>query len=217
MAYYAVLVPTPQVFDNWSDCDKYLKEYVEACKQAQKDKGDKKEGCLTVYRKFDTEEIAHAHAFRATKTPESGDLVAYTDGDYNPENNECGSGIVLVKDDVVQDELSFSGPNTFGARNITGEANAVIRLLEYCVENGIKRIFIVHDLIHLAELVREHGFFEADSAATLDYQKRYRELVDKHQLKVYFNWVKGHGDNQWNDRADRLAGLASGKYKGDQR
>lgn len=218
MVYYAVALPEPRVFDNWDDCKEYIDAYVKQCKEENKAAG-KEGGCLVVHRKFDTLEEAQAHAFRTVKTPEAGDFIAYTDGSYNFQENKCGSGILLFKDGVIQETISFSSPNIFKSNNITSEMDAVIKILEYCVEKGIKRIFIVHDLIHLAEYVREHGFFEADSAATLDYQKRYHDLVDKHGLKVYFNWIKGHGkgdgDASWNNQADKLAGLASGKYKGE--
>lgn len=193
MPYYAVPLPEPRVFDNWDDCQRHINGLSGA-----------------VYRKYETLAEAEAHAFRAVKTPEAGDMIAYTDGSRNTETDQCGSGIVFVKDDEIQEELSFSSPNTFGSNNVTAEANAVIRVLEYCVEKGIQRIFICHDLIHLAEYVRDHGCYEADKAATLDYQQRYRALVDKHQLKVYFNYVKGHSANRWNDRADQLARRACG-------
>ena len=96
------------------------------------------------------------------------------------------------------------------------ELMAVIAALEALKKDG-QQITIFSDSQYVVKAVQEGwlkkwlatGF--SGGKKNRDLWERYAELGSKHNIK--FKWVRGHADNQYNNRCDQLATeAADGKH-----
>lgn len=138
----------------------------------------------------------------------SGQLVIYTDGSSRGNPGPGGYGAVL-KWGTIEKELSAGYRRTTNNRM---ELLAVIAALE-----SLKRpdliILVYSDSQYVVKAVQQ-GWLNKWIATDFkggkknkDLWLRYYELAKQHNIR--FQWVKGHADNQYNNRCDRLATSAA--------
>eukprot|EP00597_Dinobryon_sp_UTEXLB2267_P017622 CAMPEP_0201113684 /NCGR_PEP_ID=MMETSP0812-20130820/77978_1 /ASSEMBLY_ACC=CAM_ASM_000668 /TAXON_ID=98059 /ORGANISM="Dinobryon sp., Strain UTEXLB2267" /LENGTH=225 /DNA_ID=CAMNT_0047377237 /DNA_START=478 /DNA_END=1155 /DNA_ORIENTATION=+ len=163
-------------------------------------------------------------------------LHVYTDGscigNNDVQNSFCpaGWGIVLVSNDpdsgkwviqqqlfgpVVLDEWSpFSLGATVGSNN-TGELSAIGETLIWIRDNheATKQytdVVIHYDSFYAAKSITGEFNGNKNKELYLNIRKIFQQLkVERSNLNISFEHVKGHSNNKWNDLADKLANRGS--------
>ncbi|MBQ9358829.1 MAG: hypothetical protein IJT95_04735 [Abditibacteriota bacterium] len=132
---------------------------------------------------------------------------AWVDGSFRSQ--EAGwAFVVLDGGNYIYEDCGSDVPAEFLAhRNVAGEIYAVLRLLDFCRENGITQIRVHHDYTGLQAWAE--GTFKANTVLT-KYYKKY--VADS---GVSIEWIKseGHSGETWNEYADKLAKFAIGILK----
>ena len=149
-------------------------------------------------------------------------LVVYTDGSSRGNPGPGGYGAIL-KWGTIEKELTNGYRRTTNNRM---ELMAVIAALESLKKEQLN-IIIYSDSQYVVKAV-EQGWLENwlkidfKDKKNKDLWLRYHELAQQHRIK--FSWVRGHADNPYNNRCDKLATTAadgnvlevdSGYEKGD--
>lgn len=131
----------------------------------------------------------------------------YTDGACSGNPGAGGWGAVLIYGNQKK-EISGADPSTTNNRM---ELTAVIRALELLREQCDVTIFsdsqyVVNGMTKgWARGWQKNGWKKSNKEPALnpDLWERLLELCDKH--KTEFVWVKGHAQNEYNNRCDRMA------------
>lgn len=149
-------------------------------------------------------------------------LVVYTDGSSRGNPGPGGYGAIL-KWGTIEKELTNGYRRTTNNRM---ELMAVIAALESLKKEQLN-IIIYSDSQYVVKAV-EQGWLknwlkiDFKDKKNKDLWLRYHELAQQHRIK--FSWVRGHADNPYNNRCDKLATTAadgnvlevdSGYEKGD--
>ncbi len=135
-------------------------------------------------------------------------LIIYTDGSSRGNPGPGGYGAILKWGDTEK-EISRGYQHTTNNRM---ELMAVIAALESLKKANLN-IIIYSDSQYIVKAV-EQGWLKKwlatnfkDGKKNKDLWLRYNELASQHHIK--FNWVKGHAENPYNNRCDRLATIAA--------
>ena len=133
-------------------------------------------------------------------------VVIYTDGACSGNPGPGGWGAIL-RYGLREKELSGAEENTTNTRM---ELTAVIRALEALREPCQVELFT--DSSYVADAVSK-GWLEAwqrrgwkrktGPVLNVDLWEQLLPLLEKH--RVTFTWVRGHADNEFNNRCDALA------------
>ena len=145
----------------------------------------------------------------------------YTDGAArgNPDG-PGGYGTVLeyvdTKGELHTKELSQGYKKTTNNRmELTGVITALEALKEPCIVELYSDSKYVIDGLGKgwAKGWRARGWIKSDKKPALnpDLWGRLLDLCEKHTVNLH--WVKGHAENQYNNRCDQLAVAESQKYK----
>jgi ribonuclease HI len=135
-------------------------------------------------------------------------IVIYTDGSSRGNPGRGGYGAILIWGNISK-ELSQGYRLTTNNRM---ELLAVIAALESLKKTGLD-IIIYSDSSYVVKAVME-GWLNKwirtnfkGGIKNKDLWLRYHHLSGKH--KIHFKWVKGHADNEYNNRCDILATKAA--------
>ena len=142
-------------------------------------------------------------------------VTIYTDGACSGNPGPGGWGAVLryrFDGKVYEKELSGGDASTTNNRM---ELTAVIRSLALLKEPCIVELYsdskYVIDALSKGWAVswRRNGWKKADKKPALnpDLWAELLELCDTHEVRCH--WVKGHAENEFNNRCDELAVAAS--------
>ena len=145
-------------------------------------------------------------------------VTIYTDGACSGNPGPGGWGAVLMYGKRKK-ELSGGEPSTTNNRM---ELIAVITALEALKEPC--DVILYTDSQYVANAINL-GWLESwklkgwkrkgGEVKNPDLWVKLVPLLDKH--KVTFEWVKGHADNEFNNRCDELAVMESKKFKDDKK
>ena len=116
-------------------------------------------------------------------------VTIYTDGACSGNPGPGGWGAIL-RYNGVEKELSGGAAQTTNNRmELTGVISALSALKESC----------------WARSWRARGWVKSDKKPALnpDLWAQLLELCEKHEM--HYHWVKGHADNEYNNRCDALA------------
>jgi ribonuclease HI len=167
-----------------------------------------------VYKAFKNREDADAWLetetipFRTKNTPHLQDqYYCYVDGSFAQKTMLSGWGFVVVLNDEKIGEGYGFKDNVTGSRNIIGEVHATIKGVEWCVNNNIKNVVVVHDYAGIGCWAL--GLWRARRPVSKEYKEKIDELML--EIEVKFEKVNGHCDIKWNEYADML----TRKYKDD--
>ncbi len=138
-------------------------------------------------------------------------VTIYTDGACSGNPGPGGWGTILIYGEHEK-ELSGGDPHTTNNRM---ELTAVIQGLEALKEPCIVELWTdsryVLDALEKGWAVRwrANGWMRTKTEAALnpDLWNRLLNLTEKHT--IHYHWVKGHNNNPYNERCDRLAVAAS--------
>ena len=127
-------------------------------------------------------------------------LTIYTDGAYSSARDKGGVGIVLILDDKVIKQYSHSFCNT---TNNQMELAAVIIALKF-ITTRYESITIVSDSQYVIRTIVDNWRRKKN----IDLWHKFdNELSRVSELcsNISYKWVKGHADNEFNNRCDVLA------------
>lgn len=161
------------------------------------------------YKKFDSEEDAlNFMAGTKPKTGCDGDgdvLDCYVDGSYCDELGAYGSGVCILKQGEIIDEISVSSAreDLVSMRNVAGEVEAALEAIKYASERGYNRIKIYYDYTGIRHWAL--GEWKTNKEGTKYYAKEYKRITESYNVDVEFVKVAAHSGNKYNDHADMLA------------
>jgi ribonuclease HI len=135
------------------------------------------------------------------------DIIIYTDGSARGNPGAGGFGSVLISGNRRKE---ISGGFKFTTNNRM-ELMGVICALE-CLKTSGNNITIYSDSQYVVNSVSKGWVFNwirtnKKDAKNMDLWKRFVSLYKLN--KINFVWVKGHADNELNNRCDVLATTAS--------
>jgi len=141
-------------------------------------------------------------------------VTVYTDGACSGNPGPGGWGCVLVYGDARK-ELSGGAPDTTNNRmELTGVIAALSALKEPCEVELYSDSKYVIDALEKGWVYgwKKKGWIKSDKkpALNVDLWQLLLPLVEKHT--VHYHWVKGHAQNEMNNRCDELAVAESKKF-----
>ena len=191
--YYAVKVGARTgVFTSWEECQKAVDGFSGA-----------------KFKKFHSLEEAERFV-SGDEQPIKEDLAdgyinAFVDGSYDVSTGRySGAAVILLGDDDIVELSKACKDDSSKLRNIAGELLGSELAIEYCKEHGISKLAIHHDYEGI-------GAWADDIwKAKLPETKAYRNYIfdSREVIDIKFVKVKGHSGNEYNNRADYLAGKA---------
>lgn len=150
---------------------------------------------------------------QSSKGAEKADVVIYTDGACRGNPGPGGWGCILLFKGV---EKEFSGGTAMTTNNQM-ELMAVIEALKALqrpcnVTLYSDSSYVVNAATKWLEGWKRYGWKKKDGE--LKNVELWQELDQElHRHKVTFIWVKGHADNEYNNRCDKLATKQADKYR----
>ena len=140
------------------------------------------------------------------------EVTIYTDGACSGNPGPGGWGAIL-RYGSAEKELSGGEPETTNNRM---ELTAVIRALGALKESCAVTVYT--DSQYISRAITEGwlanwkraGFTKKGGLKNAELWRELDGLLQKH--RVTFHWVKGHADNELNNRCDRLAVEQRDKY-----
>ena len=141
-------------------------------------------------------------------------VTLYTDGACSGNPGPGGWGAIL-EFNGVEKELSGGEPETTNNRmELTAVIEGLKALKESCIVELYSDSKYVIDGLSKGWAVswRKNGWKKADKKPALnpDLWEILLDLCEKHQL--HYHWVKGHAENEYNNRCDQLAVTESKKF-----
>ena len=142
------------------------------------------------------------------------EITLYTDGSCSKNPGPGGWGAILRYKSY---EIELSGGSTETTNNkmeLTGAIEGLKALKEPCIVSLYTDSRYLCDDVNkgwLKNWVR-NGWKKSDKSPVLNSElwKELIALTEKH--KVTFIWVKGHADNEYNNRCDKMAVAQTRKY-----
>lgn len=132
-------------------------------------------------------------------------ITAYTDGSYNVKTGIAGYAAIIMAGDKEETlSGSITDPELTSMRNVAGELQAVLSVIEYAQQKGIKKAVICYDYEGIEKWYT--GEWKAKKAFTQSYRNRLH-LAD---MQIEFQKVKAHSGIDLNERVDKLAKYACG-------
>ena len=134
-------------------------------------------------------------------------ITVYADGACSGNPGPGGYGAIL-KYGQHEKELSGYDPDTTNNRmELTAVLSALAALQEPCEVTVYTDSRYICDAVNNRWVIkwRDNGWRRAQNASALnsDLWEKMLEFLAMH--KVTFEWVKGHADNEFNNRCDQLA------------
>lgn len=132
--------------------------------------------------------------------------AAYVDGSYTDDSKKCGYGVVLLLPDGSIETTSGSSSDSEYTcmRNVGGEILAAMSAVQEAKAHGTNELVIYYDYEGIEKWVT--GQWKAN----LEMTRQYRDFMNNCDITLYFNKVKAHSNDLYNDRADQLAKSAIG-------
>ena len=145
-------------------------------------------------------------------------VTIYTDGACSGNPGPGGWGALLCYNGVEK-ELSGGAAQTTNTRmELTGVISALQALKEPCIVELYSDSKYVIDALEKgwAWGWRKKGWIKSDKKPALnpDLWEKLLNLTMQHEMR--YHWVKGHAQNEYNNRCDALAVAQRDKYAGSE-
>lgn len=141
-------------------------------------------------------------------------VTIYTDGACSGNPGPGGWGALLCYNGVEKELSGGAARTTNNRMELTGVISALQALKEPCIVELYSDSKYVIDALEKGWAVswRKKGWIKSDKKPALnsDLWEILLALTEKHQL--HYHWVKGHADNEYNNRCDALAVAQRDKY-----
>ena len=138
-------------------------------------------------------------------------VTIYTDGACSGNPGPGGWGAILCYGGAKKEMSGGEKQTTNNRMELTGVISALRALKEPCIVELYSDSKYVIDALSKGWAVsgRRNGWKKADKKPALnpDLWAELLELCDTHEVRCH--WVKGHAENEFNNRCDELAVAAS--------
>ena len=135
------------------------------------------------------------------------EVTIYTDGACSGNPGPGGWGAVLIYKGTEKELSGGEKKTTNNRMELTAVIEALKALKEPCTVNLYSDSKYVIDALMKgwARSWQKKGWVKSDKKPALnpDLWEVLLELCARHEM--HYNWVKGHADNEYNERCDRLA------------
>ena len=142
-------------------------------------------------------------------------VTIYTDGACSGNPGPGGWGAILMYGEHKKELSGGEARTTNNRMELTGVIVALEALKEPCIVELYSDSKYVIDGLGKgwAKGWRARGWVKSDKKPALnpDLWGRLLDLCEKHTVNLH--WVKGHAENEFNNRCDQLAVAESQKYK----
>lgn len=123
----------------------------------------------------------------------------YTDGAYSPKYNVGGWAFIALG--PSGNELHRESGSADGCTNNSMELEAIQRAMVFAFRNYRgANVYIVSDSKYAIQTIRSSKDYHANNPKIMGC----RSIMKAHG-NITLEWVKGHGIDPWNDRADKEA------------
>lgn len=187
--YYAVKVgKVPGVYTTWPEAQQQIVGFSGA-----------------LFKKFATKK--DAEEFIASDEKEENTVFNgpkyYTDGSYNAKKQLAGWAWVLVINDYIEHSKfgSNSDKEWSSSYQIIGEVVAVLEAVEDAIHRKFKEIEINYDYQGIESWALND--WQTKSKVAIYYVEELRKKAN--HIDIYFNKVKAHTGDPFNEEADLLA------------
>ena len=134
-------------------------------------------------------------------------VVIYTDGACSGNPGPGGWGSILMYNGHKKEISGGEASTTNNRMELTGVISALKALKEPCTVELYSDSKYVTDALSKGWAVswRKNGWKKADKkpALNVDLWEELLSLAEIHELRCH--WVKGHAENEFNNRCDELA------------
>ena len=134
-------------------------------------------------------------------------VTIYTDGACSGNPGPGGWGAILMYGEHKKELSGGEKQTTNNRMELTAVIRALSALKESCVVELYSDSKYVIDALEKGWALgwRKKGWIKSDKKPALnpDLWGELLELCAKHEM--HYHWVKGHADNEYNERCDRLA------------
>ena len=141
-------------------------------------------------------------------------VTIYTDGACSGNPGPGGWGAILLYGEFKREFSGGEAQTTNNRMELTGVITALESLKEPCIVELYSDSKYVIDALEKgwAKKWKAKGWVKPDKKPALnpDLWERLLELCQVHTVNLH--WVKGHADNEFNNRCDELAVMESQKF-----
>lgn len=141
-------------------------------------------------------------------------VTIYTDGACSGNPGPGGWGAILKYKDVSREMSGGEAQTTNNRMELMGVISALQALREPCIVELWSDSRYVIDALEKgwAQGWRKKGWIKSDKkpALNVDLWEMLLPLTEKHQM--HYHWVRGHADNEYNNRCDQLAVAARERF-----
>ncbi len=142
-------------------------------------------------------------------------VIIYTDGACSGNPGPGGWGAILSYNGVEKELSGGEAQTTNNRMELTAVITALAALKEPCTVELYSDSKYVIDALEKGWVYgwKKKGWIKSDKkpALNVDLWEQLLPLVAKHEL--HYHWVKGHAENEKNNRCDQLAVAESKKFK----
>ena len=143
-------------------------------------------------------------------------VTVYTDGACSGNPGPGGWGAILEWNGTEKALSGGAADTTNNRMELTGVIEALRALKEPCAVELYTDSKYVFDAVDKRWVYgwRARGWVKADKkpALNVDLWQQLLPLLETHTVR--WHWVKGHAENEKNNRCDKLAVAQSQRYKG---
>ena len=134
-------------------------------------------------------------------------VTIYTDGACSGNPGPGGWGAILSYNGIEKELSGGEKQTTNNRMELTGVISALSALKEPCIVELWSDSKYVIDALEKGWALgwRKRGWVKSDKKPALnpDLWERLLDLTEKHEM--HYHWVKGHADNEKNNRCDEMA------------
>ena len=143
-------------------------------------------------------------------------VTIYTDGACSGNPGPGGWGAILEWNGMEKELSGGAADTTNNRMELSGVIEALRALKEPCAVELYTDSKYVFDAVDKRWVYgwRSKGWVKSDKkpALNVDLWEQLLPLLERHEVR--WHWVKGHAENEKNNRCDRLAVAESQRYKG---
>lgn len=142
------------------------------------------------------------------------EVIIYTDGACSGNPGPGGWGAILRYGDIIKEMSGGEKETTNNKMELTGVISALSALKEPCSVSLYTDSQYIVNAMNQGWLIswEKNGWKrKGGELKNPELWKKLRQLTNVHKVK--FIWVKGHAENEYNNRCDELAVNESRKYK----
>ena len=144
-------------------------------------------------------------------------VTIYTDGACSGNPGPGGWGAILSYNGREKELSGGEAETTNNRMELIGVISALQVLKEPCIVELYSDSKYVMDAISKGWVYgwQKNGWRKADKkpALNVDLWEQLLPLIDRHDVRCH--WVKGHAENEKNNRCDKMAVAQSQRFKGE--